>query len=79
MSDQTRATLRMAAVLDGRFTIAELVWMSGGSAPEVARAVDEAMAAGALAEAGRELTFRHMHHRPSRALKARPAGPLRNA
>jgi DNA-binding CsgD family transcriptional regulator len=59
LSDGARSVLRAGAVLGGRFTAEELAVVSGQDVAGLVRIVEEAVAAGVLAEAGAELMFRH--------------------
>ena len=59
LTEPTRTVLRAGAVLGARFTANDLAVVSGRTVPGLLEVVDEAIAAGVLAEAGQELTFRH--------------------
>jgi DNA-binding NarL/FixJ family response regulator len=56
---EVRTLVQMAATLDTRFSMAELVSISGRPVPVVAELVGEAVQARVLTEAGTQLTFRH--------------------
>jgi DNA-binding CsgD family transcriptional regulator/tetratricopeptide (TPR) repeat protein len=59
LSEPTVSVLRMAAVLGVQFSAEHLAVLTGRPATELVAAVDEAVAAGVVAEAGGRLVFRH--------------------
>jgi DNA-binding CsgD family transcriptional regulator len=59
VSDSVRHVLRAAALLGVEFAVPDLAIVLGRSVPDLVRAVDEALAAGVLAESGIGLRFRH--------------------
>jgi DNA-binding CsgD family transcriptional regulator len=59
LTDKAIQTLRVAALLGGEFSVEELVVVTGRPATELASVVDEAVAAGVIADAGTGLVFRH--------------------
>jgi len=59
LSPQATATLRMAAFLGTGFSAFDLVTITGRAPSSLLPMLDEAMAAGVLAEAGDRLEFRH--------------------
>jgi DNA-binding CsgD family transcriptional regulator len=59
LSVDARLVLRAGTVLGGRFTVDDLAVVSDQPVAGLARIVDEAVAAGVLADAGSYLTFRH--------------------
>ncbi len=59
LAEPVRAALRAAAVLDNRFSLDDWALVSDRNVPQLTAVVDEALAAGVLAEAGTMLTFRH--------------------
>jgi DNA-binding CsgD family transcriptional regulator/tetratricopeptide (TPR) repeat protein len=59
LSPEATATLRMAAFLGPAFAVYDLVTVTGRQAGELLPGLDEAIAAGVLAEAGDRLEFRH--------------------
>ena len=59
LSGGARSVLQAGAVLGGRFTVEDLALVSGRTVAGLAPIVEEAVAAGVLAEAGSELMFRH--------------------
>jgi len=59
LSGPARSVLRAGTVLGGRFTVEELAMVSDQPTAGLVGIVGEAVAAGVLAEAGPELTFRH--------------------
>jgi DNA-binding CsgD family transcriptional regulator len=59
VSAQTAQMLRTAAMLGGRFTVADLAVLLRRPAWDLAAGVQEAAAAGLLADSGAELAFRH--------------------
>ena len=73
----TRKVLRAAALLGVDFTVADLATLSGRSVGELLPALDEACAAGILAESGAEMSFRHPLIRS--ALYDEIPGPVRAA
>ncbi|MBG6137171.1 helix-turn-helix transcriptional regulator [Longispora fulva] len=56
---RTRATLRLAAVLGREFPVFDLATITGRPAGDLLPALDEATAAGLLADAGERVRFRH--------------------
>jgi DNA-binding SARP family transcriptional activator len=59
VAEDTREVLRAVAFAGGAGTVAEVSAMTGRSAPDLVRAVEEALTAGFLYEQGPRLTFRH--------------------
>ena len=59
LSEPTVGVLRMAAVLGVRFSAEHLSLLTGRPASELMAVVEEAMAAGVVAEVGGRLVFRH--------------------
>ncbi|MBY8886982.1 LuxR C-terminal-related transcriptional regulator [Streptomyces sp. PTM05] len=59
LTSETRATLRLAALLGPRFTVAELVSLEGSTPGTVLGSVEEALDAGVLEPVGPALRFRH--------------------
>jgi len=77
LSEPTVDVLRLAAVLGAEFSVPDLSTVVGGAPSELVAVVQEAVAAGVLAEAGRGLRFRHGLIRQGLA-ESMPAG-LRSA
>ncbi|MGM1060045.1 BTAD domain-containing putative transcriptional regulator [Saccharothrix sp. Mg75] len=75
LSEGTREVLRSAALLGMRFDVAGLAAVSGRSPMHLLRALDEAVAARLVVEAGGGLAFRHpfvrwvLHNRVPQALR----------
>ncbi len=59
LTDDTTEVLRLAALLGVEFAIADVAAVSGRSPLDLMAALDEAIAANVLVDAGRELAFRH--------------------
>jgi DNA-binding CsgD family transcriptional regulator len=59
VSAQTAQILRTAALLGGKFTVADLAVLLGRPMPELAAGLQEAVTAGILVGSGAELAFRH--------------------
>ena len=59
VSLQTAQILRTAALLGGKFTVTDLAMLLGGTVPELAAGLQEAVAARILVGSGAELAFRH--------------------
>jgi DNA-binding CsgD family transcriptional regulator len=59
LPDATLDMLRMASLLGGDFTLPELAALTRRSPGDLRRALDEAVAAGAVTESGPRLAFRH--------------------
>jgi predicted ATPase len=59
VAEDTREVLRAVAFAGGAGTVAEISAMTGRTAPDLVRAVEEALTAGFLYEQGPRLTFRH--------------------
>jgi DNA-binding CsgD family transcriptional regulator len=87
LPDETVTVLRWAAVLGQEFRVTDLEMVAGRSAAELARALDPAIAAGLVIEAGAKLAFRHgliRHHLyegepPARMLHSAAARALAQA
>ncbi|HVQ90337.1 MAG TPA: AAA family ATPase [Mycobacteriales bacterium] len=73
LSETTLGVLRLAAVLGSDFSVPDLSTVVGRAPSELVPVVQEAVAAGVLAEAGRGLRFRHGLIRHSLA-ESMPAG-----
>jgi predicted ATPase len=59
VAEDTREVLRAVAFAGGAGTVGEISAMTGRTAPDLVRAVEEALTAGFLYEQGPRLTFRH--------------------
>jgi DNA-binding CsgD family transcriptional regulator len=59
VTQPTREVLKAAALLGMKFAVPDLAVVLGRSVADLVPAVDEARAAGVLAESGRDLAFRH--------------------
>jgi tetratricopeptide (TPR) repeat protein len=59
VSGPVREVLRAAALLGAEFTVPDLAVVAGRSVPDLVPAIEEARAAGVLAESGDGLGFRH--------------------
>ncbi|MEU4804597.1 BTAD domain-containing putative transcriptional regulator [Actinosynnema sp. NPDC023587] len=77
LSDGTREVLRLAALLGVQFRVAELTAVTGRSPLELVGALDEAVAAAVVVEAGDDLAFRHPYLR--QALHEAVPGSVRAA
>jgi DNA-binding CsgD family transcriptional regulator/tetratricopeptide (TPR) repeat protein len=59
LSAETMSTLRLAVLFGPEFSVTELSVVTGQPPTSLARAIDEALAAGVLAESADRLVFRH--------------------
>ena len=59
LTEETRQILRAIAFLGDDCTVSEIAAVTGRPAPELVRAIEEALVGGFLAESERRLTFRH--------------------
>jgi DNA-binding CsgD family transcriptional regulator/tetratricopeptide (TPR) repeat protein len=87
LPEPTVTVLRWAAVLGQEFRVSDLEMVTGRSAADLARALDQALSSGVVAEAGAKLAFRHglIRHQlyegdpPARLLHSRAAHALAQA